>query len=74
MSLDWIRRNYIVPARRGARIAYEGGIGAPRYGTVVGARQQYLKILMDGDRKPGLYHPTWSIRFLDATAPEVPRG
>lgn len=66
MSLDWIRRNYLVPARRGARVAYDGTMGKPRHGTVVGARQQYLKILIDGDTKPGLYHPTWMIRFLPA--------
>jgi hypothetical protein len=64
MSLDWIRRNYLVPARRGARVAYDATMGAPRHGKVVGARQQYLKILMDGDAKPGLYHPTWMIRFI----------
>jgi hypothetical protein len=63
MSLDWIRRNYNVRARRGARVAYDGTMGK-RHGTVVGARQQYLKILMDGDTKPGLYYPTWMIRFL----------
>jgi hypothetical protein len=61
-------------ARRGARVAYDGALGAPRRGTTVGARRQCLKILTDGDTKPGLYHPKWAIRFLDLIPPEVPRG
>uniref|UniRef100_A0A1A7GCM2 Uncharacterized protein n=2 Tax=root TaxID=1 RepID=A0A1A7GCM2_9ZZZZ len=68
MSMSWIRKNYRVPAKRGGRIEYTGG-KQPQYGTIVGARNQYLLIRLDGEsHEPGSYHPTWEITYLDGGA------
>jgi hypothetical protein len=36
MSLDYIRKTYGVPAKKGARVEYTGG-KAPQFGTICGA-------------------------------------
>lgn len=62
MSLSYIRKMYGVPARRGGRVYYthEG-----RYGTITSARNGRLRVRLDGDKRPGVFHPTWRIRYLD---------
>lgn len=65
MSLEYIRKSYGVPAWRGGRVEYTGD-GAPKFGTISGARGSYLRISFDSGKRLGLYHPTWEIRYLDA--------
>jgi len=66
MSLDYIRKTYGVPAKRGGRIVYNGDANRPgQKGTIVGARNQYLRIRLDDH--PGVvssFHPTWEITYL----------
>lgn len=61
MSMDYIRRYYGVPAKRGARITFEG-----KPGVITGSRGQYLIVRLDGDRKADIYHPTWHIEYVKA--------
>lgn len=65
MSLEYIRKAYNVPARRGGRIEYTGG-GKPVLGTICGARGALLSIRLDTTKHPMPFHPTWEIRYLDA--------
>lgn len=65
MSLDYIRDHYGVPARRGARIQYTGG-GYTARGTVVGARNQYLRVRFDGAEEIHTLHPTWKVEYIAA--------
>lgn len=63
MSLEQIRRSRNVPAKRGGRVFdrfYQ------RYGTIVGARNGYLRIRLDGNTHPVNYHPTWELDYLPA--------
>jgi hypothetical protein len=60
MSLDYIRKTYSVPAFRGRRIRYRSG---PE-GVITGSNGAYLRVKLDGDNHPGLFHPTWKIEYL----------
>jgi hypothetical protein len=67
MSLDYIRQQYSVPAKKGARVRYTGDKGPKvnaRIGTVTGADGAHLRICMDGDSFSQPYHPTWELEFL----------
>lgn len=70
MSIDWIRKNYQVPAKVGGRVEYTGGT-TPCFGTITGACGGHLRIKLDGDLSSNPYHPTWELRYLDATSTEV---
>lgn len=62
--MEYIQDNYGVPARVGRRVKYTDSKGS-REGTIIGNYGHYLKIWMDGDKKPhGVYHPTDSIEYL----------
>lgn len=66
MSMVHIRSSYGVPARRGGRVIYTGGV-EPVEGVILSERGGYLRIRMLGEpaRKARLYHPTWEINYLD---------
>lgn len=65
MSLDWIRKNYNVPAARGGRVEYTGG-GKPELGTICGASGSHLSVKLDSAKHSMPFHPTWKLRYLDA--------
>ena len=71
MTMEYIRKTYSVPARRGGRIEYTGG-RTPLYGTIKSARGARLSVLLDGSKHPLLYHPTWQVRYLTPTEQEKP--
>lgn len=62
--MTYIRRYYGVPAKRGGRVRYTGGVKGVRLGTIQSACGAYLSILLDGDKNPGLFHPTWKLEYL----------
>lgn len=67
MSMEWVRKNYGVPAKRGARVEYAGDNGSgPRLGTILRSAGPRLRIRLDGDDWAGCYHPTWALRYLHA--------
>ncbi|MBY5689378.1 hypothetical protein HFO41_11140 [Rhizobium leguminosarum] len=75
MSIDWVRRNYGVPAKVGGRVEYTGG-KMPEQGTIVGARGGHLRIRLDGMEytHPLPFHPTWEIRYLNNPTPSQGEG
>ncbi len=56
--MDYIRKAYGVPAKRGGRVNCEG-----RHGVITGTRGPYLRIRIDGEKASRLYHPTWNIAY-----------
>lgn len=72
MSLEWIRKTYSVPAKRGCRVRYTDGDGVVWNGRITSARNGHLRVLVD-DRVPGyrgrlLLHPTWQVEYLPQNA------
>jgi hypothetical protein len=74
MSMAYIREYYGVPAKRGARILYDGDSLAkfimgfmyhPKPGTVVAAKGNYIRVRFDSNPKEIVtLHPTWNVRYL----------
>ncbi len=62
-KFEWFRRQYGVPARRDAKVKFQG-----RPAKVVGTRGQYLRLKFDDhDRvNRGHFHPTWEMEWVDA--------
>ena len=56
--MDYIRKTYNVPAKQGGVIEYQGKIG-----RILGASGGYLRIKLDGEKRVGLYHPTYNITY-----------
>ena len=74
MSLQYIRKTYGVPARRGMRVRYTDGAGVVWNGAITSAKGPHLRILVD-DRAPGyrgrlILHPTDSIEYIQS--PQTP--
>lgn len=65
-GLEWVRKTYSVPARRGGRVEYTGK-GKSQMGTITGASGGHIMIRLDAEGFPQPFHPTWSLRYLDAT-------
>jgi hypothetical protein len=64
-SFQWVRDNYGVPAKRGARVEYTGG-AKPQLGTIKSVSGSHIKIQLDGAKHALPFHPTWELRYLDA--------
>lgn len=62
MSMNYIRRYYAVPAKRGMRVTVDGYSG-----TIVGSYGQYLRVRVDGEKHAGLWHPTWRVEYHQPT-------
>jgi hypothetical protein len=60
MSLESIQDRYGVPAYPGRRVRYKR-----RLGSIVGADDQYIRVVLDGQERARLYHPLWCIDYLD---------
>lgn len=63
MSMEYIRKTYDVPAKRGGRVEYTGR-GRSDFGTIRSARGGYLRIQIDGFKHALSFHPTWKLRYL----------
>ena len=61
--MQYIRDAYDVPAKRGGRIVYMGGVSAMS-GTITGSLGHYLRIKLDEHKRSDLYHPTWKIQYM----------
>lgn len=72
MSMKYIRDNYRVPAKRGARIEYTdstalfimGFLYQPKRGTIVRSRGQYIRVRFDGETMIRTLHPKCNVRYL----------
>ena len=65
MTIKDICKARNVPAKRGGRVRYFGS-GLVRMGTIKSAHSGYLRILLDGDKHTGHFHPTWMLEYLDS--------
>ena len=64
MSMQHIRDYYAVPAKRGARVKFTWR-NPGTLGTVVGSRDQYLRVWFDNNLKlVETVHPTWELEFV----------
>jgi hypothetical protein len=66
--MEYIRRYYGVPAKRGQRVCYT--YKGRREGTITGARNQYILVRLDGENRTGAYHPTWEMEYLAVGEPK----
>jgi len=57
--MEYIRKFYDVPAKRGGRVVFDG-----RGGTIVSARNAHLRIRPDDGGRILLCHPTWRMEYL----------
>lgn len=76
MSMEYIRKTYMVPAKRGGRVEFEddmyafiyGFLADPkkrwRQGAIVGSSGQYLRVRFDGEDVIKTIHPTWKVSYL----------
>lgn len=64
MSLEYIRKFYGVPATRGAKVKIEESPSCFIKGTIVGSRDAYVLVRLDGHKKSRSFHPTWNIEYL----------
>jgi hypothetical protein len=64
-SLNYVKREYGVPARRGQRVIHDGR----EYGTVTSGDGPYVRVRFDGRRHSVPCHPL-SLDYLDGIAPE----
>jgi hypothetical protein len=60
MAFDYIRRQYKVPAKRGARVRFCGNM----LGTVTSSYGPYIKVRFDGEKRIAVCHPTWEMEYL----------
>lgn len=67
MAMEYIRKSYGVPAKRGMRVRYTGHHSGPKEGRITRSRGPYLLILLDGEKFSKPYHPTWEIEYLTGT-------
>lgn len=64
MTMEWVRKNYKVPAKRGGRVEYTGD-GKPELGTITSANNGRINIRLDRFKHAMPFHPTWKLRYLD---------
>lgn len=67
MSMEYIRKTYGVPAKRGGRVEFESGANNMLLGTITGSRGARLRIRLDGHKHAFNYHPTWNLTYLPPT-------
>ena len=78
MSMEYIRKTYGVPAKRGGRIRFTDTHKVVWNCTIKSARGAYLMVLVD-DRVPGYrgrkkLHPTWHVEYLTPKVMCTPSG
>ena len=66
MSMEYIRKHYGVPAKRGTVVRFtpDGNENLSCEGVITGSRGQYLRVRMGQEKKSGIYHPTCDIEYL----------
>ena len=66
MSMEYIRKHYGVPAKRGGKVRFtpDGNRHLAHEGVIVGSRGAHLKIRMGDEKRAGIYHPTCDLEYL----------
>lgn len=62
--MEYIRRRYGVPAKRGGRIECTAMDGAVLCGTIRSSHQGRIGVRFDNERRISVLHPTWNVRYL----------
>lgn len=71
--MDYIRRTYGVPAKRGVRVSFRPETwGKAWTGHITSARGPHLRVRRDGDGMVFTLHPTWELAYLDSSAEPTP--
>jgi hypothetical protein len=68
--MEYVRRAYGVPAKRGVRIVYDGDGGIAKTGTIMSASGSYLRVYFEGEPRLRRHtlHPTWHVKYLTPPA------
>ena len=61
-GMEYIRKMYNVPAKRGGRIRSQGC----DTGTIVAAKNGLLRVRFDGQKRIARLHPTWRVEYMSA--------
>lgn len=70
MSFGYIKLHYNVPACIGRRVTCSG-----KPGIIVGTINQYIEVLLDGDKYARPYHPTWEVVYGEiGVVPKTPKS
>lgn len=64
MSIKDIREQYKVPARVGGRVIYHSTRG-PKRGTITGAKDGFVLVMIDGEGLALPHHPKWKLEYLE---------
>ena len=65
---DYIKTYYNLPfIKKNMDVEFEG-----KKGKITGARGQYLKIMLEGQKQAGYYHPTYNLKYFDQNGQEIP--
>ena len=63
--MEYIRKTYDVPAKRGMEITFQKCIHEKKSrGIIVGSNGQYLRVRFRGNLGIFTLHPTWMIEYL----------
>ena len=66
MSMEYIRRTYNVPAKRGGSVKFTDRNGKQWIGKIKSAAGHRLRVCFpDFPRARAIMHPTWNIEYLD---------
>lgn len=63
-SLDYVRRTYCVPVKRGMRVVTECG----KPGVVTCGDGAHVRVRVDGEKRSGRWHPL-ALDYLDGVTP-----
>lgn len=66
MSMEYIRKTYNVPAKRGAKIMFQDHLKQWHDGTIVASRGQYLRVKIPTltSRDIVTLHPTFNVEYI----------
>lgn len=64
MSLDYIRRTYNVPAKRGGKVEYLSRDGERTVAVIVGSSGYRLRVRFGDNKHTSTMHPTWRLKYL----------
>jgi hypothetical protein len=60
-NMEYIRKSYNVPDKRGGRVKFRGNEG-----VIIGTKDAHLRVRFIGQRRAAILHPTWEIEYLEA--------
>ena len=64
--MDYVRKRYGVPAKRGGQVEYTSQLDGERMrGTICGASGGRLHIRFGDNKRTFSFHPTWQLDYLD---------